>query len=115
MKKNSEPPAGLLMLIHGLLYLPSVPPKDHPVTVQRLRAMADFLDGKVREFVEGRPDRRLAFIAIESLANHIRRSAGFLSDTTGQRLWSEDSSKRTVSDLAPRRVGEEPTPHKGPA
>ena len=32
MKKNSETPAGLLMLIHGMMYLPTSAPKDHPLT-----------------------------------------------------------------------------------
>jgi hypothetical protein len=106
MKKNSETPAGLLMLIHGMLYLPPAPPKQHPVTRHRLNAMADYLDMRVREFAEGRPDRRLATFAIQSLANHIRKAALFLSDSTGQRLWAEQSSQTTVASLTPRRVGQ---------
>ena len=106
MKKNSETPAGLLMLIHGMLYLPAVPPKQHPVTRQRLNAMADYLDTRVREFAEGRPDRKVATVAIQSLANHMRRAALFLSDSTGQRLWAEQASQTTVARLLPRRVGQ---------
>ncbi len=106
MKKDSETPAGLLMLIHGMLYLPAVPPKQHPVTRQRLNAMADYLDTRVREFAEGRPDRRLATVAIQSLANHIRKAALFLSDSTGQRLWAEQSSQTTIASLSPRRLGQ---------
>jgi hypothetical protein len=107
MKKNSEPPAGLLMLIHGMLYLPPVPPKQHPVTRHRLNAMADYLDARVREFAEGRPNTRLTVVAIESLANHIRKAALFLSDSTGQRLWAEQSSQMTIASLMPRRIGQE--------
>ncbi len=106
MKKNSETPAGLLMLIHGMLYLPPAPQKQHPVTRHRLNAMADYLDMRVREFAEGRPDRKLATFAIQSLASHIRKAALFLSDSTGQRLWAEQSSQTTVASLMPRRVGE---------
>ena len=106
MKKNSETPAGLLMLIHGMMYLPAAPPKDHPLSEVRLKAMADFLDGRVREFSEGRPDRQLARIAIESLAGHIRQSAKFMSDPTGQELWAEQGRKTTVADLAPRQLAE---------
>jgi hypothetical protein len=106
MKKNSETPAGLLMLIHGMLYLPPAPPKDHPVTSQRLDAMADYLDSRVQEFTEGRPDHRLATVAIETLANHIRRAALFLSDRTGQKLWAEQSSQTTIASLVPRQVGQ---------
>ena len=108
MKKNSETPSGLLMLVHGMLYLPSAPPKDHPVTSLRLKAMADYLDAHVAEFSEGRPDRRLATIAIHSLAGHIRHAASFVSDTTGQEIWAEQRSKTTVTDLIPRRIGQEP-------
>jgi len=106
MKKNSETPAGLLMLIHGMLYLPAEPPKAHPVTNQRLHAMADFLDLRVHEFAEGRPDRRLATVAIQSLASHIREAATFLSDSTGQRFWAEQGSQTTIASLTPRRIGE---------
>jgi hypothetical protein len=107
MKKNSEIPAGLLMLLHGMLYLPAAPSKAHPVTVRRLDAIADFLDMRVREFAEGQPDRRLITIAIQSLASHIRRAAGFLSDDAGQKLWAEQGSQTTISSLAPRRIGEQ--------
>jgi hypothetical protein len=105
MKKNSETPAGLLMLIHGMLYLPSAPPKDHPLTDARLKAMADYLSIRVHEFSEGRPDQRLATVAIKSLASHIRQTATFLSDTTGQQLWAEQGRKTNVADLMPRHVG----------
>jgi hypothetical protein len=105
MKKNSETPAGLLMLIHGMLYVPAEPPKQHPVTRQRLIAMADYLDTRVREFAAGRPDRKLATVAIQSLADHIRRTALFLSDSKGQRLWAEESRQTTVASLAPRKLG----------
>ena len=106
MKKNSEPPAGLLMLIHGMLYLPTVPPKQHPVSRRRLNTMADYLDARVREFAEGRPNPRLTIVAIRSLADHIRSAALFLSDTTGQKLWAEQSNQTTISSLMPRRVGQ---------
>jgi hypothetical protein len=106
MKKNSETPAGLLMLIHGMLYLPAAPPKQHPVTRQRLNAMADYLDTRVKEFATGRPDRKVATVAIHALADHMRRAALFLSDSTGQRLWAEQSSQTTVASLLPRRVGQ---------
>lgn len=104
MKKNSETPAGLLMLIHGMMYLPSVPARDHPLSDARLRAISDYLDVKVNEFSEGRPDRRLARIAIQSLAGHIRQAAQFLSDSVGQQLWAEKGRRTTVADLVPRQV-----------
>jgi hypothetical protein len=107
MKKNSEIPAGLLMLIHGMLYLPAEAPKAHPVTNQRLHAMADFLDLRVRQFAYGRPDRRLATVAIQSLASHIRQASTFLSDTTGQKFWAEQGSQTTIASLVPRRIGQE--------
>ena len=104
MKKNSETPAGLLMLIHGMIYLPPSASKNHPLSVDRLKAIADYLDLRVREFAEGRPDRRLAAIAIKSLAEHIRQAARFLSDNTGQELWAEQGRKTTIADLAPRQL-----------
>jgi hypothetical protein len=104
MKKNSEVPAGLLMLIHGMMYVPAAPPKNHPLSAARLKAMADYLDLRVHEFSDGRPDRRLATIAIHSLAAHIRETAVFLSDTAGQELWAEQGRKTTIADLAPRQL-----------
>ena len=104
MKKNSETPAGLLMLIHGMMYLPASAPKDHPLTQARLKAIADYLDVRVREFSQGRPDATLARLAIESLAGHLRQAEKFLSDTTGQQLWAEQGRKTTVADLAPRQL-----------
>jgi hypothetical protein len=106
MKKNSETPAGLLMLIHGMMYLPSSAPKDHPLTEARLKAMADYLDAGVREFSDGRPDRELARVAIQSLAGHIRQAARFLDDGTGQQLWAEQGRKTTVADLTPRHLAD---------
>jgi hypothetical protein len=106
MKKNSEPPAGLLMLVHGMMYLPASEPKTHPLSPGRLDAMADYLDVRVRQFVEGRPDHRLAQIAIQSLAGHLRQAAKFLSDETGQQLWAERSRRTTIADLAPRHLAE---------
>jgi hypothetical protein len=106
MKKNSETPAGLLMLIHGMMYLPSSAPKDHPLTEARLKAMADYLDARVREFSDGRPDRQLARIAIQSLASHLRQAARFLDDGTGQQLWAEQGRKTTIADLTPRHLAE---------
>jgi len=95
-----------LMLIHGLLYLPSQAPKDHPVSSHRLNAMADYLELRVREFAAGRTDARLAAVAIGSLASHIRKSAIFLSDSTGQKLWAEDSRQITIASLTPRRIAQ---------
>jgi len=95
------------MLIHGMLYLPAEAPKAHPVTNQRLHAMADFLDLRVRQFAYGRPDRRLATVAIQSLASHIRQASTFLSDTTGQKFWAEQGSQTTIASLVPRRIGQE--------
>lgn len=106
MKKNSETPAGLLMLIHGMMYLPATPPKNHELSHLRLKAMADYLDLRVHEFSDGRPDRRLATAAIHSLAGHLRQAATFLSDNTGQQLWAEQGRKTTVADLIPRHLGE---------
>ena len=104
MKKNSETPAGLLMLIHGMMYLPSVPARSHPLSDARLRAISNYLDVRVNEFSDGRPDRRLARIAIQSLAGHIRQAAQFLSDSVGQQLWAEQGRRTTVADLVPRQV-----------
>lgn len=107
MKKNSETPAGLLMLIHGMMYLPSAPAKNHPLSEVRLKAMADYLDIRVREFSEGRTDGRLAAAAIHSLASHLRQAALFLSDTTDQQDWAEQSRKTTIADLRPRHPAEQ--------
>ena len=106
MKKNSETPAGLLMLIHGMMYLPASTPKNHPLSDARLKAISDYLDIRVHEFSVGRPDHALATIAIRNLAGHIRQAATFLSDSTGQELWAEQGRKTTVADLAPRQLSD---------
>jgi hypothetical protein len=88
------------------MYLPAAAPKNHPLTHVRLKAMADYLDVRVHEFSDGRPDRRLATTAIHSLASHLRQAAIFVSDNTGQQLWAEQGRKTTVADLVPRHLGE---------
>ncbi len=106
MKKNSETPAGLLMLIHGMVYVPSSPPKNHPVTEARLKAIADYLDVRVHEFSMGRPDAKLAALAIQSLADHIRHISRFVSDPVGQQYWAEERRKTNIANLVPRQPDE---------
>jgi hypothetical protein len=100
MKRNSEIPFGLLMYLEAALYLPA---DTHPVTAPRLLAMANYLDLRVLEFVEGRPDRAAGITAIHSIASRLRVSAAWLSDTEDQRLWAEQARKTDVAALRPRR------------
>ena len=102
MKRNSEVPSGLLMLMHAILYLPGSNSETHALTPQRLDAMADYFDARVHEFAQGRADARVAVTAIHLLASRLRYSADWLKDPQGQKLWQEQAQKTSVSGLAPR-------------
>jgi hypothetical protein len=100
MKRNSEIPLGLLLYLEASLYLP---PETHPVSAPRLIGIANYLDLRVLEFVEGRFDRAAGIQAIHSIASRLRASADWLSDAEGQRLWAEQAKKTDVAALRPRR------------
>jgi hypothetical protein len=102
LKRNSEVPSGLLMIVHAILYLPPDNGEAHALTPQRLVAMADYFDTHVHEFAQGRPDARVAVTAIHLLASRLRYSADWLKDASGQQLWEEQAEKTSVSSLAPR-------------
>ena len=105
MKRNSEVPSGLLMLIHAMLYLPGDRGEMHTLTSQRLTAMANYFDLRVHEFAQGRQDARVAVTAIHLLASRLRYSAAWLQDAQGQQIWAEQARKTSVSSLAPRPLG----------
>jgi hypothetical protein len=88
------------MYLEAALYLAA---DTHPVTAPRLLAIANYLNLRVLEFVEGRPDRAAGITAIHSIASRLRASAAWFSDAEGQRLWAEQAKKTDVAALRPRR------------
>jgi hypothetical protein len=99
MKRNSETPLGLLLLMNAGVYLPDEP---HPVTAKRLLAMANYLDFHILEFVEARPDRVAARNAIHAIAKDFRVLAGSLDDPGTQTTWAERARRTDVSTLLPK-------------
>jgi hypothetical protein len=99
MKRNSETPLGLLLLMNAGVYLPDEP---HPVTAKRLLVMANYLDFRIQEFVEARPDRVAARNAIHAIAKDFRVLAGSLDDPGTQTAWAERARRTDVSTLLPK-------------
>jgi hypothetical protein len=99
MKRNSETPLGLLLVMNAGVYLPD---EVHPVTAKRLLAMAHYLDSRVQEFVDARPDHVLARDAIHAIAKDFRVSAALLDDPGIQIAWAERARRTDVSTLLPK-------------
>jgi hypothetical protein len=99
MRRNSETPLGLLLIINAGVYLPDA--RD-PVTAKRLVAMANYLDRRVQDFVDARPDRVAARDAIHAIARDFRVSAGLLDDPGIQMAWAERAKRTDVSTLQPK-------------
>jgi hypothetical protein len=102
MKRNSETPFGLLLLMDAGVYLPD---PAHPVTARRLLAMAHYLDVSVQDFVEARPDRVKARDAIHAIARSFRVSAGSIEDPGTQITWAERARQTDASTLGPKLQG----------
>lgn len=102
LKRNSEVPSGLLLIVHAMLYLPVDHGETHALTSQRLTAMADYFDLRVHEFAQGRKDAHVSVTAIHLLASRLRYSAAWLQDAQGQQIWAEEAKQRSLSRLAPR-------------
>ena len=99
MRRNSETPLGLLPILNAGVYLPDA--RD-PVTAKRLLAMAKYLDRRVQDFVDARPDRVAARDAIHAIAKDFRVSAGLLEDPGIQLAWAERAKRTDVSTLLPK-------------
>jgi hypothetical protein len=80
MKGNSITPTGILLVLYSFLYFETgTGDALHPVTSRRLESMAHFLDGRVTEFVQGRPDKPTAMDAIHSIASLLLEASEWLS------------------------------------
>jgi hypothetical protein len=100
MKRNSETPLGLLLLMNAGIYLPD---EGNPVTAKRLLVLAHYLDAHVQDFVEARPDRIAARNAIHAIARNFRVLAASLQDAGSQNAWAERARRTDVSTLLPKR------------
>ncbi len=99
MKKNSETPAGSAHADSRN----DVPATSRQKIIRslhaRLKRWPTFLDVRVREFSEGRPDRGLARWRFNRSPDTLDKSRGFCDDGTGQQLWAEQGRQTTVADL----------------
>lgn len=104
MKNNSATPTGIMIVMYGGLFLDGAPDATalHPVTAQRLSAMAQFLSGRANEFVAGRPDRKRASDAVYSMALLLRQASEYLSIRGHQQEIEQLALKTDPSTLQPR-------------
>jgi hypothetical protein len=100
MRRNSETPMGLLLLMSASVHLPE---DRDPVTPARLHTIADYLDLRVLDFVQGRSDRDLARRAINAVAKSLREAATFLNDPVAKDTWADRARSADVATLTPKR------------
>jgi len=103
MKNNSETPTGILIVMYaGLFFENGDANALHPISAHRLAAMAHFLDGRVTEFVGGRPDRANATDAIFSIARLLEESVQWLGVRGHREFLQQLALKTDPSTLQPR-------------
>ncbi|MFN4087752.1 MAG: hypothetical protein ACK4QW_01750 [Alphaproteobacteria bacterium] len=78
----------------------------HPVTPDRMRAIADHLRRHARDFAFEYSDREAGHRSVLFVADQIGMVAETLSDPDLQRLVAQTSRRATLAGLAPRRHGE---------
>jgi hypothetical protein len=103
MKENSVTPTGVLLIMQSLMFFEaSDSGAIHPVTPQRLEAMAHYMDGRVIEFVHGRPDQVTSTDAIHSIASLLVEGAQWLSIRGHQEDLQQLALKINPATLEPR-------------
>jgi len=103
MKENSATPTGILLVMYSSMYFETGTGISlHPVTAQRLEAMAHFMDGRIGEFIRGRPDKATAADGIHSIANLLVEASRWLSVRGHQEELQQLALKTDASTLQPR-------------
>ncbi|MGH6893564.1 MAG: M48 family metalloprotease [Dongiaceae bacterium] len=85
----------------------------HPLTGDRMSALADSLLASTQAFARNESDQAASLARIESTADQLHQVAGILGDPDIQALISNRGRGMTPAMLAPRRAGE--LPGQGPA
>jgi hypothetical protein len=103
MKENSATPTGVLLIMQSLLFFEAGDPGElHPVTSQRLEAMAKFLDRRSLDFTRGRPDKATGNDAIHAIASLLMEGSEWLAVRGHQAELEQLAMKTDPSKLAPR-------------
>lgn len=103
MKNNSVPPTGVLLVMQSAMFFEAGEGDQlHPVTPQRLEAMAHYLDARVMEFIRGRPDKTVAMDGIHSIAMLLVQDAEWLTVRGHQQELQQLAMKTDPTTLQPR-------------
>jgi hypothetical protein len=78
----------------------------HPLSTQRLRALAQDLRASASEFAAAEPKKEAATIQVQGIAQQLDRVAKLLADSGLQQFMRARGMAATVESLGPRRVGE---------
>jgi hypothetical protein len=103
LKNNSATPTGVLLVMQSLMFFEGGDVGAlHPITPKRMEAMAHFMDGRVTEFIRGRPDKATAMDAIQSIASLLVEGSEWLSVRGHQQELQQLAMKTDPSTLQPR-------------
>lgn len=103
MKNNSLPPTGVLLVMQSMMFFEGGETGSlHPVTPQRLQAMAHYMDAHVMEFIRGRADKPAAMDGIHSIALLLVEGAEWLSVRGHQQELQQLAMRTDPSTLQPR-------------
>jgi len=103
MKENSVTPTGIFLVMYaGLFFETGAGTALHPVTANRMLAMAHFLDERVFEFIRGRADKATAMDGIHSIASLLVEGAEWLNVRAHQGDLEQLALKTDPATLQPR-------------
>ena len=77
--------------------------RTHPISADRIRALADDIEDDPISFVRRDPDRGKAKSNMLKYTALLRDLVGFLKNSTLQKYLAESSNKITLDSLRPRR------------
>jgi len=103
IKDNSVTPTGIFLVMYSGMFLETGSGLAlHPVTPNRMLAMAHFLDERVFEFIRGRPDKATAMDGIHSIASLLVEGVEWLNIRTHQEDLEQLALKTDIATLQPR-------------
>ena len=120
MRRLPAQPTGMVFYFQSLVYFganrgdyasdtdfnAALDDATHPVTPDRLRAIARILQDRADDFAAEYPTREQGVTAATYLAGQIDGIADIVADPDLQRLIAQTSRRATLAALAPRRPGE---------
>ncbi len=103
MKANSATPTGILVLMWSGLYLETGTGSAlHPVSGQRMDAIAHYMGSHVLEFIHGRSDQAVAMSGIHSIASLLNDASQWLAIKSHREELQSLALKTDPSTLQPR-------------